>query len=142
MAHLPETKKNWKIYADRKWDFIYRNELDKLVFDMIGLMANQKTLKDKTLKIASDPKYDGYQRGLASMVYKFFDKKFSGNGVATEPNYYLANELNRQIIRKFKKRKVYSSFRENIWDGWFSWYAITEHIQERNQVFIVCNWSF
>ena len=54
---------------------------------MIGLMANQKTLKDKTLKIASDPKYDGYQRGLASMVYKSFDKKFSGNGVATEPNY-------------------------------------------------------
>ena len=54
---------------------------------MIGLMANQKTLKDKTLKITSDPKYDGYQRGLASMVYKFFDKKFSGNGVATEPNY-------------------------------------------------------
>ena len=80
-------KKNWKIYADRKWDFIYRNELDKLVFDMIGLMANQKTLKDKTLKIASDPKYNGYQRGLASMVYKFFDKKFSGNGVATEPNH-------------------------------------------------------
>ena len=54
---------------------------------MIGLMANQKTLKDKTLKIASDPKYNGYQRGLASMVYKFFDKKFSGNGVATEPNH-------------------------------------------------------
>ena len=70
----------------------------------------------------SDPKYDGYQRGLASMVYKFFDKKSSGSGVAAwlanksapEPNHQLANELHKQIIRKFKRRKVYSSFRENI----------------------------
>ena len=45
---------------------------------MIGLMANQKTLKDKTIKIASDPKYDGYQRGLASMVYKFLIKSLVG----------------------------------------------------------------
>ena len=67
-------------------------------------------------EIASDPKYDGYQRGLASMVYKFFDKKSSGSGVAaTEPNYQLANELHKQIIRKFKKQKVYSCFTDNIW---------------------------
>ena len=70
-------------------------------------------MKNKVFKIASDPKYDGYQRGLASMVYKFFDKKSSGSGVATEPNYQLANELHRQIIRKFKRRKVYWSFTEN-----------------------------
>ena len=50
------------------------------------------------------------------MVYRFFDKKSNGSGVAvTEPNYEFANELHRQIIRKFKKRKVYSSFRDNIW---------------------------
>ena len=49
------------------------------------------------------------------MVYKFFDKKSSGNGVATEPNYQLANKLHRQIIRKFKRQKFYSSFRDNIW---------------------------
>ena len=49
---------------------------------------------------------NGYQRGLSSMVYKFFDKKSSGSGVATEPNYQLANELHRQIIRKFKRQKV------------------------------------
>ena len=72
-------------------------------------------MRDKAFKIASDPKYDGYQRGLASMVYKFFDKKSSGSGVDAEPNYQLANELHRQIIRKFKRRKVYSSFRDNIW---------------------------
>ena len=49
------------------------------------------------------------------MVYKFFDKKSSGSGVAAEPNHQFANELHRQITRKFKKRKVYSSFRDNIW---------------------------
>ena len=49
------------------------------------------------------------------MVYKFFDKKSSGSGVASEPNYQLANELHRQIIRKLKRQKVYSSFRDNIW---------------------------
>ena len=48
------------------------------------------------------------------MVYKFFDKKSSGSGVAAEPNYQLANALLRQIIKKFKRRKVYSSFRDNI----------------------------
>ena len=49
------------------------------------------------------------------MVYKFFDKKSSGSGVATGPNYQLANELHRQIIRKFKRRKVCSSSRNNTW---------------------------
>ena len=49
------------------------------------------------------------------MVYKFFDKKSSGSGIANESNYQLANELHKPTIRKFKKRKVYSSFRDNIW---------------------------
>ena len=49
------------------------------------------------------------------MVYKFFDKKSSGSGVGNKPNYLLADELHRQIIKKFKRRKVYSSFRDNIW---------------------------
>ena len=65
--------------------------------------------KDKAFKIASDPKYDGYQRGLGSMVYKFFDKKSKGSGIvaslanksANEPNYQLANELHKPIIIKF-----------------------------------------
>ena len=48
------------------------------------------------------------------MVYKFFDKKSRGSGVDAEPNYQLVNELHGQIIRKFKRRKVYSSFRDNI----------------------------
>ena len=64
-------------------------------------------------KVASDPEYDGYQRGLASIVYKFFDKKSSGNGV-NKPNYQQTNELQKLIIKKFKKKKVYSSFGDNI----------------------------
>ena len=48
------------------------------------------------------------------MVHLFFDKKSKGSGI-NEPNYQLANELHKPIIRKFKKRKVYSSFRDNIW---------------------------
>ena len=83
--------------------------------DLAKRTQSDKVLRDKAFKIASDPKYDGYQRGLASMVYKFFDKKSKGSGITNESNYQLANELHKPIIRKFKKRKVYSSFRDNIW---------------------------
>ena len=71
--------------------------------DLTKITQSDKVLRDKAFKITSDPKYDGYQRGLASIVYKFFDKKSSGSGVAAiEPNCQLANELQKQIIRKFK----------------------------------------
>ena len=50
------------------------------------------------------------------MVYKFFDKKSQGSGLANNnENIQLANELHRPIIKKFNKRKVYSSFKDNIW---------------------------
>ena len=51
------------------------------------------------------------------MVYKFFDKKSKGSGIKNKikENQQLANELHKPIIRKFKKRKVYSSFKDNIW---------------------------
>ena len=83
--------------------------------DLVRRAQSDKILRDKAFNIASDPKYDGYQRGLASMVYKFFDKKSSGGSIINEANYQLADELHKPIIRKFKKRKVYSSFRDNIW---------------------------
>ena len=58
--------------------------------------------KDKAFNIAKDPKYYGYKRGLASMVYKYFDKKTKGGGVKFMPqNKQLAKELHKQIIRKF-----------------------------------------
>ena len=105
-------------------DFIYRNGLDKAFFphdmaygkskDLVERTQSDKVLGDKAFKNANDPKYYGYQRGLASMVYNFFDKKSRGTGISNEQYYQLANELHKPIIRKFKKRKVYSSHRDNI----------------------------
>ena len=72
-------------------NYIYKNELDKACFqhdmaygdfkDLARRTASDKVLRDKAFNIAKNPKYDGYQRGLASMVYKFFDKKSKGGGV-------------------------------------------------------------
>ena len=71
--------------------YIYKNELDKACFkhdsayadykDLTNRTQADKVLKDRAFEIASNPKYDGYQRGLANMVYKFFDKKSSGGKV-------------------------------------------------------------
>ena len=92
-------------------DFIYKNELDKACFqhdmpygkskDLIKRTPSDKVFSDKVFKIDTNANYNGYQRGLASMVYKFFDKKSSGSGIINEPNYQLANELHKTIIRKF-----------------------------------------
>ena len=85
--------------------------------DLTRRTASDKILRDKAFIIAKNPKYDGYQRGLASMVYKFFDKKSTGGSVniPLDFNEQLADELHKLITRKFEKRKVYSSFRDNIW---------------------------
>ena len=80
--------------------------------DLVGRTQLDIVLKNKAFKIASNPKYNGYERGLASMVYKFFDKKSKGSGLK---NKELVNELHKPIIRNFKRRKVYSSFKNNIW---------------------------
>ena len=98
-------------------DFIYKNDLDKACFqhdmaygkskDLARRTQSDRISRDETFReIASNPKYDGYKRGLASMAYKFFDKQSSECGVTTVPNYHLTNELHRQIIRKSKRRKV------------------------------------
>ena len=96
-------------------NYIYKNELDKACFaheaaysynkDLTKRTVADKILRDKAFNIAKDPKYDGYQRGLASMVYKFFDKKCEGSGVNTKlapQNQQLAEELHKPIIKKFK----------------------------------------
>ena len=79
--------------------------------------ASDKVLRDKAFNIAKNPKCGGYQRGLASMVYKFFDKKPADSGVnmQAKPNEKLAEELHKPIIRRFKERTVYSVFKDNIW---------------------------
>ena len=86
-------------------DFIYKNEPDKACFqhdmaygkskDLIKRTQSDKVLKDKAFKIESNPKYDGYQRRLASMVYKFFDKKSNGSGILLRLQI---NVLMNQII--------------------------------------------
>ena len=107
-------------------NYTYMNELDKACFthdaaysdskDLTKRIIADKNLKNRAFDIAKDPKYDGYQRGLASMVYKFFDSKVSGSSAKLMPeNKQLANELHQPIIRKFEKRKVYSTFKDNIW---------------------------
>ena len=72
-------------------NYIYKNELDKACFqhdmaygdfkDLARKRASDKFLRDKAFNIAKNPKYYGYQRGLASMVYKFFDKNSKGGVV-------------------------------------------------------------
>ena len=104
--------------------YIYQNELDKSFFqhdmaygdfkDLNRRPAADKVLPDKAFNIAKNSKYDGYQHGLASMVYKFLDKKNSGGAAMLTnkssinvSNKELAVELHKPIIRKFKKRKVH-----------------------------------
>ena len=83
--------------------------------DLANITQSDKVLRDRAFKIAIDPKYDGYDRGLASTLYKCFDKKSSGNGIINELNYQLADELHKPIIKNIKNRKVYSSLRDNTW---------------------------
>ena len=87
--------------------------------------ASDKILRHKAFNIVINLKYDGYQRSVASIVYKFFDKKSSllpdksvfGIGLKNEniANKQLAEEFSKPIIRKFKKRKAHSPFIYNIW---------------------------
>ena len=81
--------------------------------------AFDKVLRDKEFNIAKSPKNDGCQRGLASMFNKLFDWKLSGNAIRNEimSNQELAEQLHKPIIRKLVKRKVHSSFINNIWSA-------------------------
>ena len=102
--------------------YIYKKELDKACLqhdmayrdfkDVKRRTASHKIIRDKAFYIAKNPKYDGYQRGIASMVYKFFDKKSSGRSRPlpsaplivnndTKQNLQLAKELHKPIIKKF-----------------------------------------
>ena len=106
-----ERMKEFKRTGDMR--YIYRNELDKACFqhdsasadhkDLINRTEADKVLRDKAYDIASNPKCEGYQRGLASMVYKFFDKKSTAKPTA-EPNALARSSLER-TGSGFKKLK-------------------------------------
>ena len=113
-------------------NYVYKNELDKASFahdaaysgskDLTKRTAADKILKNRAFNISKDQKYDGYQRRLVSMVYKFFDKKSAGSGVKhvntklTPQNQQLAEKLHKPIARKSEKNiYIYSTFKDNIW---------------------------
>ena len=124
-----ERIKEFKRTGDTR--LLYRNELDKACFkhdatyakykDVENRLISDQKLRNSAYDIASNPKCDGYQRGLASMVYKFFDSKvapldkktMSGKGIRN--NKILAEKLHKPVIKKLNKRKAYSQFRGNIW---------------------------
>ena len=87
--------------------------------DLPRRATSGKVLCDEAFNIAKNPKLDGYQRGLALMVYKFFDKKFQAVQLKREIMWKqeLPEELHEKIIRKFEKRKINSSFKDNIWSA-------------------------
>ena len=115
---------------DVRLSHILKNRLDAACFQHDSAYAKYKdrlnrnqsdiALKNKSLKIATDPRFNGYQRGLAYMVYKFFNERTKGSGINNKENLLvnlqLAEELHKPIIKIFKRRKVYSSFKDNIWD--------------------------
>ena len=126
-------------------NYRYKNELDKACFahdsaysdskDLIKRTVADKILKNKAFNIAKDPKYDGYQRGLASLVYNFFDKKSKGSGakhVNTKlipQNQQLAEELHKPVIRKFKKKKSIFSIQRQYLGCRSGRYAIIKQVQ-------------
>ena len=102
---LKTKKKIQKFKQTGDTNYIYKNELDKACFqhdiaygdfkDIARRTASDKVLRDKAFNIAKSPKYSGYQRRLASMVCKVFDKISGGSGVNTHANNEkLAKELN------------------------------------------------
>ena len=121
----PFTKKKeiiQKFKETKDTKYIYGNELDKACFqhymayedlkDLARRAASDKVLRDKAFNIVKNPKLDGYQRGLASMIYNFFDKKSTGSIVNNKikQNHQLAGKLHKPIIRKFRNKSVYSAF--------------------------------
>ena len=116
----PFTKNNERIQKFMQTintNFIYKKDLDNACFqhgmaygkhkDLTKTKKLDKVLRDKAFQIASNPKHNGCQRGYASIVYKFFDKKSAGSGIKSTSDQQLADELHKPIIKKIKKRKVY-----------------------------------
>ena len=95
--------------------YIYKKELDKAYFqhdtaygdfkDLKKRTAADKVLRDKAFNIAKSPKYDGYQRGLSSMVYRFFHKKTKCSGATMLPNKFAIKSIpqNEQFLENLKR---------------------------------------
>ena len=132
MDHLEKTKKEYK--SLKKQDIrniLSKNKLHKAFFqhdkacgdfkDLTRRTASDKILRDKVLNVAKNPKYDGCQRGFASLIYKIFDKKSSGGGIKSKivSNKELWEELHKPFLEKFEKKQVLLTFIDNIWGSDF-----------------------
>ena len=114
-----------KIKETGDTSYIYKNEIDKPCFqhdmaygdfkDIARRTASDKVLRNEAFNIAKNPKYDGYQRGLSSMVYKFFDKKSTGSGIANEPNYQQQMNFINQLLENLKKEKLFLDLKIMFW---------------------------
>ena len=134
-AFAPFTKnkeiiQNFKEIGDT--NYIYKNELDKACYqhdmayedfkDLARRTVSDKSLRDKAFNIAKNPKYDRYQKGLASMVYKCFDKKSAGSGVNMHANKSafnnekLAEELHKSMIKNLTKNSLFWIQRQYLGD--------------------------
>ena len=122
-----EQRKNRKIKETGDSPYIYQNELVEVYSqhdmaygdfkDLARRTNSDKILREKAFNIAKNPKCDGYQKGLPSIVSKSFDKTTSGEKVKNEKfsNKELPEELHKPIIRKFNRGKVKPPFIDNIW---------------------------
>ena len=123
-ACVPFTKHHERIQKFREagnLNHLYRSELDKTCSAHDAAYSDSKDLAKRTIsdKFLNDRAYEivrnhGYQRTLASMVYRFFDKE-TGSGKSV--NQQLAEELHKPVIKKLKRRKVYAGFKGNIWSS-------------------------
>lgn len=108
--------------------------------DLLTRTASDKVLLDKvftTVAIASNPKYDGYQNGILSIVYNFFDTKAQQTGTGISENQDFAIALHKSITKKYQRRKIYSSYQDNNWGADVGDLQLT--CKYNNKVIDICN---
>ena len=121
---FPKSKERIQKFKETEHSrYIFQNELGKACLqhdmaygnfkDLNRRTASNKILRDKAINISKNPKYDGNQRGLVSMIYKKLLVVVLKMKICLIKNQ--KNNYTNQLFEKFKKRKVYSSFVDNIW---------------------------
>ena len=110
---IQKFKETGYIYKHLYKKHLYKNELGKACFghdaaysdskDLSKRTISDKILEDRAYEIPRNCNYDRYQRAIASMVYKVFDKKKTGSGISG--NEQLAEELHKPVIKKIQKKK-------------------------------------
>ena len=123
-ANYKKQRKNTKFKETVGSRYVSQNQLDKACFrhdmnfrdfkDLTGRTA-YKILHHKAFHVIKNPKYDEYERSLASMAYDFFDKKILVVVLKMGTCQTAVSRRTKPIIRKPKERKVQSSLIDSIW---------------------------